>query len=83
VAILYCHSDLPLIPYIPDAPAGMLEKTPVDPTLIYEDLLYYVTLVLTSLHILINPVFSNHLSYVTIFQPPLGRSHKAGLTVCY
>jgi hypothetical protein len=38
VAILYCHGDLPLIPYIPDAPAGMLEKTPVDPTLIYEDL---------------------------------------------
>ena len=38
VAILYCHGDLPLIPYTPDVPAGLLEKIPVDPTLIYEDL---------------------------------------------
>jgi hypothetical protein len=31
--------------------------------------------------ILIKPVVSNHLSYVTIFQCTLGRSHKTGLTV--
>jgi len=31
---------------------------------------------------LLKPVFSNHLSYVTIFQFSLGRSHKTGLTIC-
>jgi hypothetical protein len=30
---------------------------------------------------LINPVFSDHLSYVTLFQCTLGRSHKTRLTV--
>ena len=31
--------------------------------------------------ILIKPVLSVHLSYVTLFQCSLGRSHKTGLTV--
>ena len=31
--------------------------------------------------ILIKPVFSDHLSYVTLFQSSQGRSHKTGLTV--
>ena len=31
--------------------------------------------------ILIKPVLSNHLSYVTLFQYSLGRSHQTGLTV--
>jgi hypothetical protein len=31
--------------------------------------------------ILIKPVFSDHLSYVTLFQCSLERSHKTGLTV--
>jgi hypothetical protein len=30
---------------------------------------------------LIKPVFSDHLSYVTLFQCSLGRSHRIGLTV--
>jgi hypothetical protein len=33
------------------------------------------------LFISITPVFSDHLSYVTLFQHSLGRSHKTGLTV--
>ena len=37
---------------------------------------------LISVHfILIKPVFSDHLSYVTLFQCSLGRSHKTRLTV--
>ena len=31
--------------------------------------------------ILIKPVFSDHLSYVTLFQCYLGRSHETGLTM--
>jgi hypothetical protein len=31
--------------------------------------------------ILIKPVFSYHLSYVTLFKCPLGRSHNTGLTI--
>ena len=31
--------------------------------------------------ILVKPVFSDHLSYVTIFQCSIGGSHKTGLTV--
>jgi len=31
--------------------------------------------------ILIKPVLSDHLSYVTLFQRSLGRSHNMGLTV--
>jgi hypothetical protein len=31
--------------------------------------------------ILIKPVFSDHLCYVTLFQCSLGKSHKTGLTV--
>ena len=34
------------------------------------------------MHFILNkPVYSDHLSYVTIFQCSLWRSHKAGLTV--
>jgi hypothetical protein len=33
--------------------------------------------------ILINPVFSDHLSYMTLFQSSHGRSHKTGLSVLY
>ena len=33
--------------------------------------------------ILINPVFSDHLSYVTIFHRSLERSHTTGLTIIY
>ena len=37
---------------------------------------------ITSVHfILIKPVLSNHLSYLTLFLCSLGRSHKTGLTV--
>jgi hypothetical protein len=37
---------------------------------------------LTLHFILLKPVFGNHLSYVTILQSSIGRSHKTDLTVC-
>ena len=34
------------------------------------------------LHFVIKPVYSNHMSYMTLFQCSLGRSYKTGLIVC-
>ena len=42
--------------------------------------LHHVTLILISIQC-ISPVLSDHLSYVTLFQCPLERSHQTGLTV--
>jgi hypothetical protein len=43
---------------------------------------FHVTLILISLHstLHIKPLFSDRLSYVTLFQCSLGRSHKTGFT---
>ena len=47
--------------------------------------LYYITIISIHFHnlhfILIKPVFRDHMSYVTLFQCSLWRSHKTGLIV--